>query len=155
VILLSLLGVAVGAGGLRFTQTTASDVASYGLGAGVWTAVNLAVSTAFGAYVAARLSGTHSHLDAELHGITVWAVGLLLMTVLLAQAVGGILGTVASATGSTASGAASLAGVVAKEVGSPGLVDQLQQSLITSGDPTQMTRAQITIEIASLAGRRV
>jgi len=77
------------------------------------------------------------------------------MTVLLAQAVGGILGTVASATGSTASGAASLAGVVAKEVGSSGLVDQLQQSLITSGDPTQMTRAQITTEIASLAGRRV
>ncbi len=38
---------------------------------------------AFGAYVAARLSGTHSHLDAELHGITVWAVATLLMTVLL------------------------------------------------------------------------
>jgi hypothetical protein len=28
-ILLSLLGVAIGAGGLRFTQTTASDVATF------------------------------------------------------------------------------------------------------------------------------
>src|SRR5215469_4431558 len=98
-ILLSLLGVAIGAGGLRFTQATASDVASYGLGAGIWTAINLILSLAFGAYVAARLSGTHSHLDAELHGITVWGVTLLLMAVLLAQAIGSILGTVASTAG--------------------------------------------------------
>ena len=87
-ILLSLLGVAFGAGGLHFTQTTASDLAGYGLGAGIWTAINLILSMGFGAYVAARLSGTHSHLDAELHGITVWALAILLMTVLLAQAVG-------------------------------------------------------------------
>jgi hypothetical protein len=52
-------------------------------------------------------------------------------------------------------GAASLTGTVAREVGSPGLMDQLQQSLTTSGDPTQMTHAQITAEIATLAGRRV
>src|SRR6516165_4049781 len=158
-ILLSLLGVALGAGGLRFTQSTASDVAGYGLGAGIWTAINLILSMAFGAYVAARLSGTHSHLDAELHGITVWGVAILLMTVLLAQAVGSILGTVASTAGSAASsavgGTASLAAGAAKEVGSQGLVDQLQQSLTSSGDPTQMTRAQITSEITALAGRRV
>ncbi len=109
-ILLSLLGVAIGAGGLRFTQTTASDMAGYGLGAGIWTAINLILSMAFGAYVAARLSGTHSHLDAELHGITVWAVAILLMTVLLAQAVGSILGTVASTAGTAASSAVSSAG---------------------------------------------
>jgi hypothetical protein len=155
VVLLSLLGVAIGAGGLRFTQTTAADVASYGLGAGIWTAVNLILSLAFGGYVAARLSGTHSHLDAELHGITVWAVALLFMTVLLTQAIGSILGTVASTASSAVGGASSLAGAAAKEAGSAGLLDQLQQTLTTSGDPTQMTRAQITAEIASLAGRRV
>ena len=59
-ILLSLLGVAFGAGGLHFTQSTASDMAGYGLGAGIWTAINLILSMGFGAYVAARLSGTHS-----------------------------------------------------------------------------------------------
>jgi hypothetical protein len=158
-ILLSLLGVAFGGGGLRFTQTTASDVAGYGLGAGIWTAINLILSMGFGAYVAARLSGTHSHLDAELHGITVWAVAILLMTVLLAQAVGAILGTVASTAGTAASSAVSSAGSlasgVAQQISPQGLVDQLQQSLTSSGDPTQMTRAQITSEIATLAGRRV
>jgi hypothetical protein len=158
-ILLSLLGVAFGAGGLHFTQTTASDLAGYGLGAGIWTAINLILSMGFGAYVAARLSGTHSHLDAELHGITVWAVAILLMTVLLAQAVGAILGTVAS-TASTAAGTAvsragSLASGVAQQISPQGLTDQLEQTLTSSGDPTQMTRAQITAEIAALAGRRV
>jgi hypothetical protein len=158
-ILLSLLGVALGAGGLRFTQTTASDMAGYGLGAGIWTAINLILSMGFGAYVAARLSGTHSHLDAELHGITVWAVAILMMTVLLAQAVGSIVGTVASTAGTAASGAVSSAGSlasgVAQQIGPQGLTDQLEQTLTSSGDPTQMTRAQITSEIAALAGRRV
>ena len=158
-ILLSLLGVAFGAGGLHFTQTTASDLAGYGLGAGIWTAINLILSMGFGAYVAARLSGTHSHLDAELHGITVWAVAILLMTVLLAQAVGAILGTVASTAGTAASGAVSSAGSlasgVAQQISPKGLTDQLEQTLTSSGDPTQMTRAQITAEIAALAGRRV
>ena len=158
-ILLSLLGVAFGAGGLRFTQTSASEMAGYGLGAGIWTAINLILSIGFGAYVAARLSGTHSHLDAELHGITVWAVAILGMTVLLAQLVGSIVGTVASTAGTAAGtavgGAGSLAGSVAQQVSPKGLVDQLEQTLTSSGDPTQMTRAQITGEIATLAGRRV
>jgi hypothetical protein len=158
-ILLSLLGVAFGAGGLRFTQTTASDLAGYGLGAGIWTAINLILSMGFGAYVAARLSGTHSHLDAELHGITVWAVAILLMTVLLAQAVGAILGTAASTATSAASGAisgaGSIAGGVAQQISPQGLANQLQESLTSSGDPTQMTRAQINTEIAALAARRV
>src|SRR5271166_1520137 len=159
VILLSLLGVAFGAGGLRFTQTTASDMAGYGLGAGIWTAIVLMLSIWFGAYVAARLSGTHSHLDAELHGITVWAIAILLMTVLLAQAVGAILGTVASTAGAAASSAVSSAGAlasgVAQQISPRSLTDQLEQTLTSSGDPTQMTRAQITSEIAALAGRRV
>src|SRR6516225_1466781 len=150
-ILLSLLGVAFGAGGLHFTQSTASDMAGYGLGAGIWTAINLILSMGFGAYVAARLSGTHSHLDAELHGITVWAVAILIMTVLLAQAVGAIVGTVTSTAGTAASGAVSGAGSLAS-----GVAQQISpQSLTSSGDPTQMTRTQITGEIAALAGRRI
>jgi hypothetical protein len=77
------------------------------------------------------------------------------MTVLLAQAIGTILGTVASTASTAVGGATSVASVVTREPGSSGLLDQLQQTLMTSGDPTQMTRAQITAEIASLAGRRV
>src|SRR5262249_24272412 len=152
-ILLSLLGVAFGAGSLRFTRTTGSDMAGYGLGAGIWTAIVLSLSIGFRAYVAARLSGTHSHLDGELHGVTVWAVAILLMTLLLAQAVGAFLGTVATTAGTAASSAVSsansLASGVAQQISPKSLTDQLEQTMTSSGDPTQMTRAQITSEIAA------
>ena len=96
-ILLSLLGVAFGASGLNIMQTTADDLKSFGVGAGIWGAINMILSMAFGGYVAARLSGTHSHLDGELHGITVWAVALLLATVLLARVVSGAIGKLLAA----------------------------------------------------------
>lgn len=159
-ILLSLLGVAIGAGGLRFTQTTASDMAGYGLGAGIWTAINLISSMAFGAYVAARLSGTHSHLDGELHGITVWAVATLLMTVLLAQAAGSILGTVGSTAGSAAgtavTNAGSLAGGVAQgiaqQVSPQGLIDQLAGRRVVNGSLTDQDRDRLSALVAAQAG---
>src|SRR5215471_19419029 len=158
-ILLSLLGVAFGASVINITQTTAADLKSYGVGAGLWGAINMILSMAFGGYVAARLSGTHSHLDGELHGITVWAVALLLATMLLARVVSGAIGTVATGAATAASGAISSAGSLTSSLtqtaGPQALLDRLQQSLISSGDPTQMTRAQITSEIAALAGRRV
>ena len=157
--LLSLLGVACGAGGINVFQTTAADLKSYGVGAGLWGAITMILSMACGGYVAARLSGTHSHLDGELHGITVWAVALLLATVLLAWVVSGAIGTVATGAATAASGALSgagaLTGSLTQTVSPQALLDRLQQSLISSGDPTQMTRAQITSDIAALIGRRV
>ena len=157
--LLSLLGVACGASGINVFQTTAADLKSYGVGAGLWGAITMILSMACGGYVAARLSGTHSHLDGELHGITVWAVALLLATVLLAWVVSGAIGTVATGAATAASGALSgagaLTGSLTQTVSPQALLDRLQQSLISSGDPTQMTRAQITSDIAALIGRRV
>ena len=154
-VLLSLLGVAIGANGMRFIQTSASDLKSYGVGAGVWTVVNVVLSMVFGGYVAARLSGTHSHLDGELHGITVWAVALLLTTMLLAQAVSLAIGTVTPGAGVATGGSGSLTGSLTQQVSPQALVDRLQRSLIANGDPTQMTRDQINGEITALTGRRV
>jgi Protein of unknown function (DUF2795) len=154
-VLLSLLGVAIGANGMRFIQTSASDLKSYGVGAGIWIVVNVALSMAFGGYVASRLSGTHSHLDGELHGITVWAVALLLTTVLLSQAASLVIGGVTPSPGVTTGGSGSPTGTLTQQVSPQALVDRLQQSLISNGDPTQMTRDQIRSEIAALTGRRV
>ena len=154
-VLLSLLGVAIGANGMRFIQTSASDLKSYGVGAGIWIVVNVALSMAFGGYVASRLSGTHSHLDGELHGITVWAVALLLTTVLLSQAASLVISSGTPSAGVTTGGSGSLTGALSQQVSPQALVDRLQQSLISNGDPTQMTRDQIRSEIAALTGRRV
>ena len=150
-LLLSLLGVGFGASALRLSAIGAADLSNYGLGAGIWTAVNLILSMLFGGYVAARLSGTHSHLDGELHGITVWAVGTLLATYLLGQLASLAVGTATSAAG--LSGTSALTGNIAQQSGSLGLLDRLQQSLTASNNPTQMTRDQIRSEIAALTGR--
>src|SRR3974377_509806 len=64
-VVFSLLGVALGAGAIRPLDASSSDLANYGTGAGIWEIINLAISMALGGYVAARLSGTHSHLDGE------------------------------------------------------------------------------------------
>src|SRR5215469_9574988 len=89
-ILLSLLGAAFGAGWFSPLNASSNELAQYGTGAAIWEIINLALSMAFGGYVASRLSGTHSHLDGELHGVTMWGLAVLLGSVLLAQALGGL-----------------------------------------------------------------
>ncbi|MBO0736100.1 MAG: DUF2795 domain-containing protein [Alphaproteobacteria bacterium] len=144
-LLLSFLGIAIGAGGLRLTQTGAAELRTYGLGAGIWTAINLILSMAFGGYIAARLSGTHSHLDGELHGITVWALATLLATLLLAQLASLALGTATERTG--------VAGSLRQQATPQALVDRLQESLTSNGDPTQMSHDQIRNEMTALTER--
>jgi hypothetical protein len=60
-------------------------------GAGLWTVINLILSMALGGYVGSRLSGTHSHLDGELHGITVWAVAVLFSLLAFAHLFGDLI----------------------------------------------------------------
>src|SRR5262249_58499538 len=102
-ILLSLLGAAMGAGSIHALDATATDLSNYGTGAAIWEIINLALSMGFGGYVTSRLSGTHSHLDGELHGVTMWGIAVLLGSVLLAHALSGFLGLVAPGVGSVVS----------------------------------------------------
>jgi len=145
-ILLSLLGAAMGAGSIRPLDATSTELAHYGTGAAIWQIINLALSMAFGGYVAARLSGTHSHLDGELHGVTMWGVAVLLGSVLLAHALSGLAGIVGQSAGSVVSRAVGDAGTISGAT----VVDRLEQSLSNSGDPTTMNRDQIGAEIATL-----
>jgi len=153
-LLLSLFGAAMGAGSIRALDATASDFSNYGTGAAIWGIINLALSMAFGGYVAARLSGTHSHLDGELHGITMWGVAVLLGGVLLAQAVTGLLGLVGPGLGSAVSRAVGgpdvISSVVPSAIGPQAVIDRMQRTLSNSGDPTTMNREQIGTEIAAL-----
>ena len=152
-LLLSLFGAAIGAGSLHAIDATASDLSNFGTGAAIWEIINLALSMAFGGYVAARLSGTHSHLDGELHGITMWGLAVLLGSVLFAQAVSSLLGLVGPGVGTAVSRAVGGPGVISGVVPSltpQALIDRLQQSLGNSGDPTTMSREQIGAEIGTL-----
>ena len=98
-LLLSLLGAALGAGSFGDLEGSPGQATAHNVGAGIWTMLDLALSMALGGYVASRLSGTHSHLDGELHGITMWAVATLIGVLAFAHAVGGAMESVGFGAG--------------------------------------------------------
>jgi hypothetical protein len=151
-VLLSLLGAALGTGSINTMTANASDVRSFSQGAGLWQIVNYVLSMALGGYVASRLSGTHSHLDGELHGLTTWAIALLFGAWLFAQALGGAIGMAGQGVSSVASRLADTAESMVPEVRGTSLVDRVRLGLSTGGDISAMTREQLEGEIALVIG---
>ena len=152
-LLLSLLGAAFGLGSISDLRGAPGEAAR---GAGIWTIINIALSMALGGYVASRLSGTHSHLDGELHGITMWAAAVMLGLLALAHAVGGLMPTVGFEFGPATAPAANQIGSVPGSF-MPGtnpqrMIERFEQSLGNSGDPTTMSREQIASEIRGILG---
>jgi hypothetical protein len=150
-LLLGLLGAAMGAG---WTQPfNLQNLGRLSTGAVLWSIVNLALSMALGGYVTARLSGTHSHQDGELHGLTTWALAVLLGSWLLAQVLSGIGGLFGQGIGtlvSRAVDAETASSVIPPEINVRGMLDRLRQSLRSSEDLTTMNREQIGAEINAL-----
>ena len=156
-LLLSLLGTAFGLASIQDFASTSGETTTSGVGAGIWTIINLALSMVLGGYVASRLSGTHSHLDGELHGITVWALAILIGLFASAHALSGLLGGVGfgvgQAVGPTAGRIALSSAAPAASPSSQRLfVDRFVDSLGASSDPTTMSREQIGTELRSLVG---
>jgi Protein of unknown function (DUF2795) len=149
-LLLGLLGAAFGAGSIGDLHGD-GDVAR---GAGFWTIINLILSMALGGYIASRLSGTHSHLDGELHGITMWAVAILISLLAFARLFGGLVehvgvnvGPVVGAGGPAVMAATSDSGAIPLAV-----QQRFEQTLGAGGDLTTMSREQIAGEIRWLIG---
>ena len=155
-LLLSLLGAAIGAGSINVLDASSSELTSYGTGAAIWQAINFILSMGFGGYVASRLSGTHSHLDGELHGVTMWGLAVLLSSLLLAQAISSMAGFVGREAGSVVnravSNAGALSGLTGPEADSRTTLDRLESVLSNSNDPTTMNHDQIGREITGLVG---
>jgi hypothetical protein len=158
-LLLSLLGAAFGGGSVGDLQAAARGEAnSAGTGVAIWAIIDLFLSMLFGGYVASRLSGTHSHLDGELHGVTMWALATLLAALGAARFAGAIAGAIAgpglnnigpAILGPTASETVQ---AVVPEANPQRLIDRFEASLGRSGNPTTMTHDQIGSEMRSLLG---
>lgn len=146
-LLLNLLGAAFGSGPLAAVSSAAGEATRTGWG--LWEVVLLALSMAAGGYVASRLSGTHSHVDGELHGVTVWAVAILIGLVGFARLFFGGIEVAPNITSSAAPTAASALGTANPER----LIDRFAGSLGSSGDPTTMSHQEITAEIRDLTAR--
>lgn len=88
--LLSLLGVAVG---LTAVDAQSTDpVGSVPVATGVWTGISMLVGAFIGGYVSGHMSGLFRRADGMLHGFVAWGSTTLLFAVLMASALGAVLG---------------------------------------------------------------
>jgi hypothetical protein len=158
-LLLSLLGAAFGAGSVGDLQAAARGEANAaGVGIAIWAIIDLFLSMLFGGYVASRLSGTHSHLDGELHGITMWALATLLAALGAARFAGAVASAMSGPAGFNVGTAilgptaSESVQAVAPEANPQRLVDRFEASLGRSGNPTTMTHDQIGAEMRTILG---
>ena len=158
-LMLSTLGVAVGATAVDAVGRDTPSASTFGIGAGIWLVVSNLIGLAAGGYVAARLSGTADGTDATLHGLGVWATAFLVSAVLLGNVIGGAASTVSGAVsgvaGGGARGAGSAASAVADQADPQALIDRARASLSGPSEPARMTAERRGAEITGLIGRRV
>jgi hypothetical protein len=157
--MLNVLGVAIGATLVDTTARATPDAATMGLSAGIWLAVANLIGLAVGGYVAARLAGTADGTDGALHGLAVWALGVLLSAAILGNVVASATGTVArgvgDVVGTAAQGAGQTVAAAADQVNPQALAERFSTALNTGGDPATMSPEQVTAEIARLTAQRV
>ncbi|WP_310488878.1 hypothetical protein [Chamaesiphon sp. VAR_69_metabat_338] len=99
-LVLSALGVAVGAGALSDSGAPRTDAGGVGTNIGIWSIVSLLISLFAGGWTAARTAGRMSRNTALLNGAILWASMLALSAWLLSSGVSGAFGVAASNAGS-------------------------------------------------------
>lgn len=168
---LNILGAGVGANMVDAAARDTPDASSFGIGAGIWMLVSHLIGLGFGAYAAARLSGTADRTDGILHGLAMWATATLLAGFLLGSTVSGLVSSatsgLSSVLGSTAQGIGNVAGAAAGEAADrtdTGTLQSVTQSAIdrarnaltaSNADPASMDSDQRKAEIGRLAGERI
>lgn len=112
-VVLGLLGAAMG------LAAGPADSEGLGIGAAIWGLLTPFVATLLGAWLAVKLSGERDDAGANVHGVVVWCIGLLVGALFLA----GTLATGAMSAGTAASGNAGalqrLTGTTQRDVQSP------------------------------------
>ena len=167
-LMLNALGAGVAAAMVDAAQRDTPSATSFGIGGAIWLLVSNLIGLAVGGYAASRLSGNADDTDGTLHGLAVWATSFLISAVLVGNLVTGAASSATQAASSVVGGMARGAGAAmapvaeraSQEVGSlpsaaQGLVDRVQSTLASGGDPAAMNSDQRKAEMASLVTRRV
>jgi hypothetical protein len=99
-LVLSALGLAVGAGNIGDSGAPRTIAGDVGVGVGIWSIVSLLISLFAGGWTAARTSGRMNRNTALLNGAVLWASTLALSAWLISSGVSGAFGVAASNAGS-------------------------------------------------------
>lgn len=101
-LMLTLLGTAIGASTIN-PQQEQNPAQGLALVSAIWLLVTGLVSIWVGACVAGRLSGGPRRADGMLHGIVTWSASTLVMLLMVASAMGALLGGTGALLGSLVS----------------------------------------------------
>jgi hypothetical protein len=147
-LLLNLIGIALGAASLAPLSGSSPSAASFSIGAGIWFVISSILAALVGGYAAGRLSGAQQPTTAGWHGLTAWALSMLLLSYLLSSAAGGILGGLAGGLGdaakSTAQNAVHVAAPAFAQMADPfSTIEQSLRSSASGNDPAAMRDAAI------------
>jgi len=147
--LLDLLGAGIGLGVVN--PAAGGAPSNFGFAAGLWWLGATIIALFFSGYVAARLAGVISRFDGMLHGLVIWALGLLITVYLVTTAVGGVIGGAFSVIGSTASAVGQEIKAATPQLSSPsGLSPEaLQEQARTLLQPPNQTPATMSREDAT------
>lgn len=171
-LMLNALGAGVAAAMVDAAQRETPSASAFGIGGAIWLLVSNLIGLAVGGYAAARLSGNSDDTDGTLHGMAVWATSFLISAMLVGNLVTGAASTATQAASSVVGGVARGAGAAMAPVAeratqgadmsagglsaaAQGLVDRVQSTLASGGDPAAMNSDQRKAEIATLVTRRV
>src|SRR5512144_1668786 len=133
-LLLSLLGVGIGASTIDPTQDGGTpEASSFGIGAGLWWVICSLISVFAGSWVAGRLAGMPDRTDGILHGLVAWGLAMLvliyLLTTTVSNLVGGAFGVVGSAMQAAGQGAEAAGRAATGAAQTPSLLGPFQQDL--------------------------
>lgn len=129
-LLLSLLGLGVGASTIDPMQGDTPGAQTLGIGAGIWWLVSSLIAVFAGGWVAGRLAGVPERTDGMLHGLVTWGLAMLLMLYLLTTTIsgliGGAFGMIGSALQAAGQGAAATAQTAQQTPQGQGALGQIQ-----------------------------
>ena len=115
-LILLILGVGLGLSSVSPFAGSGASATTFGVSTIVWITFTQLAASGIGGYLAGRLRTrwAATHVDEvyfrdTAHGFLAWAIATLATAAMLTSAIGGILGTSASAVGSVAGGAATTA----------------------------------------------
>lgn len=137
---LTLLGLAVGLSLFNYNE----PAATYGIGAGIWSAVTLLLSFFFGGLIAARGAAYDGRASGVLNGAMVWFVVVALLIYLFGSGVGSLTRLSASLASTAAQVAAPAAG---QAVNDPALQAAAQAQALDAAQQAQATAQALMNQI--------
>jgi hypothetical protein len=105
-LLLSTLGIAVGATTIDPIAGESPSMVSLSIGGAIWWVVSGAIAFFLGGVAAGRFAGLRRRWEGPMHGIVTWAVVTVLLAMLASSLIGGLLGGTLQVVGDAAEVAA-------------------------------------------------